>query len=259
MRTGIGLAQGEVVIIADDDIRWDEEGLERAWRLARDSGAVRPQNFFSPMPWHARWDTARTLINRAVGADYPGTLVVRKSVLEATAGYDGDTLFENLELLRTVEASGARVTNADDLFVRRLPPSTRHFWSQRVRQAYDDFALPARMALWLTLAPLALWLRIWRRPRALAAGLGLSIGVAEVGRRRAQGAKVFPASAPLLAPLWLAERAVCSWLAVAARVGRGGIRYNGAIVARAAHSRRQLRQILAARQTVLLSNGGDGK
>jgi len=30
---------------------------------------VGPQNFFDPLPWHARWDSARTLLNRASGGD----------------------------------------------------------------------------------------------------------------------------------------------------------------------------------------------
>jgi hypothetical protein len=210
-------------------------------------GAVRPQNYFSPLPWHARWDTARTLINRAVGADYPGTLVVRRSVLESTGGYSGDVLFENLELLRTIEAAGAQVVNAPDLFVRRVPPTSAHFWSQRVRQAYDDFALPPRMMLWLSLAPLALWLRAWRRPRLVAVVAVVAVGVAEIGRRRDRGTRVFPASVALLAPLWLAERALCAWLALGSWIVRGGIRYNGQVIARAAHSRRQLRRAISAR------------
>ncbi len=247
--TGIAVAHGEVVIVADDDVRWDDDGIRRAvTMMGAGCDAIRAQNYFSPLPWHARWDTARTLLNRAVGADYPGTVVVRRSVLEATGGYDGDILFENLELLRTIEAAGAQVANAPDFFVRRVPPTAGHFWSQRVRHAYDDFALPPRMALWLSLAPLTLWLRAWRRPRLVGLVAAVTVGVAEIGRRRDRGTQVFPASVALLAPLWLAERALCAWLALGSWVVRGGIRYNGQVIARAAHSRRQLRRAMSARQ-----------
>ena len=40
---------------------------------------VRPQNYFQPLPWHARWDTGRMLLNRVTGGDWPGTLGVRRS------------------------------------------------------------------------------------------------------------------------------------------------------------------------------------
>src|SRR5918912_708810 len=67
---------------------------------------VRPQNYFDPFPWHACLDTARSLLNRISGGDWPGTLGVRRSRLLATHGYDGKVLFENLELVRTVKAAG---------------------------------------------------------------------------------------------------------------------------------------------------------
>jgi hypothetical protein len=73
-----------------------------------------------------------------------------------------------------------------------------------------------------------------RRPAALLAGVAAVVAVAEAGRRREGGRAVFGADAALWAPLWLAERSVCSWLAVAARV-RGGVPYHGRRLPLAAH------------------------
>ncbi|HEX3426593.1 MAG TPA: glycosyltransferase [Acidimicrobiales bacterium] len=254
--TGVELAAHDVVVIADDDVRWDDSSLARAAALAAEAELVRPQNYFEPLVWHARWDTARSLINRALGADFPGTLVVRRAAIESAGGYDGDTLFENLELIRTIKAAGGRVVNAPDLFVRRLPPTTSRFWSQRVRQAYDDFALPGRMLIWLGFLPLSALAVARFRGWGLGTVVTVSVGVAELGRRRSGGAKVFPADTALWAPLWLAERSVCAWLACATRVLFGGVRYNGAVIRRAAHSERQLRRMSApARpQTVALGS-----
>jgi hypothetical protein len=140
-------------VIADDDVRYDADALRRLLDRLRESDLVRPQNYFDPLPWHARWDTARTLLNRSFGADFPGTLGVRRSRFLAMGGYDGDVLFENLELIRTVRADGGQVDSPLDLYVRRPPPSSAHFRGQRVRQAYDDLALPTRMALELALIP----------------------------------------------------------------------------------------------------------
>jgi hypothetical protein len=135
-----------------------------------------------------------------------------------------------------------------------VPPSARHFWGQRTRQAYDDFALPWRMALWLAVVPLlALDLRLskpWvrkgascpRRSRLGPAAAGLAIAMAEAGRRRGGGRAVFPATSSLLAPLWILERGVCAWLAVLQRLRFGGVRYGDSVIRIAAHSERQLRR-----------------
>ena len=243
--TGVRAATHERVVLADDDVRYDSAGLERMARLLDDADLVRPQNYFDPAPWHARWDTARSLLNRAFGADYPGTLGVRRSRFLDVGGYDADCLFENLELIRTIEVAGGTVRAPLDLYVRRLPSTTRHFWSQRVRQAYDDFALPLRMASELSVLPLAAWLIVRRRPRALVAAAALTVVAAEVGRRRAGGTHVFPLSSSLMAPAWVSERAVCSWLAVGSRLTRGGVPYAGAVLAKSANSRRELRRRLA--------------
>ncbi|WP_349897618.1 glycosyltransferase [Parafrigoribacterium soli] len=241
--TGLRHARSERVILADDDVRYTLDGLRRVIDLLERADCVLPQNYFSPLPWHARWDTARSLINRAFAFDYPGTAAVNRSTLLNAGGYDGDVLFENLELMRTLRANGARVLHADDLFVSRRPPSADHFWRQRIRQAYDDFAQPARMTAELALLPLVAWCTA--APARLAA-LGLvAIGVAEAGRRRGSGREVFPATASLWAPVWILERAVCVWLAVAARL-RGGVRYSGARIPAAGSSRRTLAARLAS-------------
>ncbi len=244
--TGMRRVRNERVIIADDDVRYDEPALTRTACLLAQADLVRPQNYFDPMPWHARWDTARSLLNRGFAADYPGTLAVRRSRFEAMGGYDGNVLFENLELIRTVRASGGRVMSPRDLFVRRLPPTTRHFLGQRIRQAYDDLAQPARLALFLSIGPLLVLSRR-RRPLAGAAAVA-AMGVAEAGRRRGRGVSVFPPSASLFAPAWLAERAVCSWLALGTRVVRGGIPYAGGVIRDAATPAWRLRRRFAERR-----------
>ena len=242
--TGVRAARCERVVLADDDVRYGDAELERIALLLESADLVRPQNYFDPSPWHARWDTARTLLNRACGADYPGTLGVRRSVVLRAGGYDGDCLFENLELIRTVEAVGGRVASVPDLYVRRLPPTAAHFWSQRVRQAYDSFAEPARLAAELAVLPVSAALVVRRRAGALVAGGGAVVAVAEAGRRRGGGAAVFPTSATAFAPVWVAERAVCAWVAVGCRVVLGGVPYGGTVLAKAANSRRELRRRL---------------
>lgn len=237
--SGVRLVDTELVVIADDDVRYTPASLRSCLDAMAGADLLRPQNHFDPVPWHARWDTARTLLNRATGGDFPGTLLVRRSYL--AAGYDGDVLFENLELMRTVAARGGRCRSRPDLFVARRPPSTRHFLGQRVRQAYDEFARPVRLAVWLSVAPVVGRLVVRRRIGSLLAGVGAAVVVAEAGRRRAGGRAYFPATSSLLAPWWIAERAVCSWLAVGRRL-RGGVPYAGTTLRRAATPSRVLRR-----------------
>ncbi|MDQ6827068.1 MAG: glycosyltransferase family 2 protein, partial [Candidatus Eremiobacteraeota bacterium] len=140
-------------------------------------------------------------------------------------GYAGNVLFENFELVRSIKRSGGKELNADDLFVQRLPPHTRHFWSQRVRQAYDEFARPTRMAFFLSLLPVLVWCLIHRRWKMIVMCALTSIALGEVGRRRHGGARVYPLVSSFLAPVWLLERGICSWLAVYTRIFCGGILY----------------------------------
>ncbi len=203
VRTGLRHVRARRVVIADDDVRYDERALTAVLGALGEADLVVPQNYFRPAPWHCRWDTARSLLNRALGHDYPGTLAVRRATFHRLGGYDGDVLFENLELIRTVRARGGTVRYLRSPLVRRLPPDTRTFLSQRVRQAYDSLAQPWRLAAELAIVPASV---VALRRGALGRCLAAAVLVAEAGRRRAGGAAVFPADSALWTPLWLAER-----------------------------------------------------
>jgi hypothetical protein len=238
--TGFTLCTSGKVVIADDDVRYTRDDLDQLERLLDDADLVIPQNYYDPMPWPAWWDTARVLINRALpSGDFPGTLGLRLSDRLRSLGYNGDVLFENLELIRTVAADGGRTVIARGIYVRRLPPTARHFATQRIRQAYDSQAQPVRLAVELSLLPLVLVGR--RKPAIWLAMIVGSTALARIGSRRAGAAARFPAAAALLAPVWVAERAVCAWAALAQRM-RGGITYSGRRIKLAATSVPALRR-----------------
>lgn len=246
--TGVREASHEQIVIADDDVRYRPQELARVAGLLKQTDLVRPQNYFDELPWHARWDTARTLLNRVFTGDrhfpvgdFPGTLAVRRQSFLESDAYRGDVLFENLELMRTIAAWDGTVLTPLDLYVARRPPEVSHFFGQRVRQAYDDFAIPLRMAGFLSIVPLTLIAMIRRRWSSLAVAAAAIIALAEIGRIRAGGRAYFPVSASLLAPLWVAERAVCAWLALISRL-QGGVRYAGGRLTRSASSVSALRR-----------------
>lgn len=253
--TGIREAESESIVIADDDVRYDPCSLRRTLALLAEADLVRPQNYFDELPWHARWDTARSLLNRVFTGDaafpvgdFPGTLAVRRDTFLRSGAYDGDALFENLELMRTISAAGGVVASPLDLYVGRRPPSTAHFLSQRVRQAYDDFAIPGRFVIFLALPPLAA--ELLRRGRGCWLGVAAlgSVLVAELGRYRADGRRHFPLSGSILAPVWIAERSLCCWVALAERRA-GGVRYGDRRLPHAATPLRHLKRRYSAGST----------
>ncbi len=248
--TGLRLASCECVIIADDDVRYDEQSLGQVVAALATADVVRPQNYFEPLPWHARWDTGRMLLNRLTGGDWPGTLGVRRSRLQATQGYDGSVMFENLELVRTVLAAGGRESVLLGAYVLRRPSTTRHFWSQRVRQAYDEIARPVRFVIQLVVLPAMVTLAVTGHWIAIASVICAIALAAEIGRRRAGATRAFPWYTPFFAPAWLAERALCSWLALGARIFLGGVPYRGAILHHAATPMRVLRQRYATARSL---------
>jgi len=239
---GMAKASGTFVVLADDDVRWSVENLGKAVAHLQDADLVCPQNYFEPAPWHAQWDTGRTLFNRSLGHDYPGTFVLRRAAFERSGGYDAHVLFENLELLRTFEARGLRTVHAPELMVPRLPPSASKFRAQRIRQAYDDFAQPARAGGFLAVLPVLLALGT---AQPLAAALTATVSalvlvvLGEGGRRSAGGRRIWPWWYTLWTPIWTAERAVCIWIAAAWWLG-GGVPYAGSRFKVAAHSSRTL-------------------
>ena len=113
-------------------------------------------------------------------------------------------------------------------------------WSSTHRDVH-----PARLGVALSLLPAAIYVTA-RRDAATVPLLALSaVALAEAGRRRAGGAAMFPATASWLAPLWVAERAVCAWIALGSRLALGGCRYRGTVIRRAASSHRSIRRRLA--------------
>jgi hypothetical protein len=243
--TGISEANNAHVIIADDDVRYDLTQLLDIDQLLLENQLVIPQNYFDPCPWHAQWDTSRSLLNLAFAHDYPGTLAIQRDFILSLGGYDGDVLFENLELIRTVKAGTGKVLHRSDILVRRLPPSSKHFWSQRVRQAYDDYAQPARWFFFILLLPALLVLASYSLWLVLIPAIA-AILIAEVGRRKYGGTKVFSVICSFFAPVWLLERGICTWLALFHRILKGGVRYSGSVISKAANPISGIRRRLKA-------------
>jgi hypothetical protein len=235
IHTGVAATSADYIIVGDDDVRCTAEDLRRMIDLLDRYDMVRPQNYFDPVPWWAAIDAARMLINRAllVGADYPGICAFRRETFLAVGPYDGDVLFDNEEIVRHFLVRGATVANARDLLIRKLPPRLSKWLEQRPRQAYEDFVMRGKTVGALLLHPVAIALAIAFGSSAFAVyavvlALG-SIVIAARGRSGAAAAK-FPVRAVLAAPLWLIERGISVWVALAWRLLKGGYPFGGVMI-----------------------------
>jgi len=227
IHTGVALARCESIIVADDDIRYTDADVDTMCGLLERYELVRPQNYLSPLPWWARLEAARMLINRGAlrTGDYPGTCGLRRSAMLRVGHYDGDVLFDNEELVRHFIVEGASVCHANDCLVRKRPPTLRKWREQRPRQAYEDFVMRAKTLAFMAALPLAATIAyLWGADALFAYALAVSViatGLAQRGRRGIAW-RYFPARLTVYAPLWVLERSLSVYWALYWRLFRGG-------------------------------------
>ena len=238
IQTGVERASCEKIVLADDDIRYDADSLGEIVQMLDRYEVVRPQNFLAPLPWWAAMEAARMLINRATlrTGDYPGTCAFRRDMFLAAGAYDGDVLFDNEEIIRHFAQSGAKIGYALDLFVRKRPPVWRKWIEQRPRQAYEDFGLRAKTALFFALPLVSLGVALCFGGRGIAAGLGaitvFSSTLALRGWRRGRARKFFPLRVIFFAPLWVCERSLSTYWALYWFLVHGGYPFGGQLLSR---------------------------
>ncbi|CAN5136433.1 hypothetical protein BH20VER2_BH20VER2_09310 [soil metagenome] len=228
IHTGVELASCEKIILADDDIRYTPADVAKMCELLEELEMVRPQNFLAPLPWWARMESARMLINRATlrSGDYPGTCAFRRSTMLRVGHYDGDVLFDNEEIVRHFAAAGATINYAIDFFIQKKPPQLRKWKEQRPRQAYEDFGLRAKTALFLALPCVllasALFGGWWGFLLCVVAISVCAIALAGAGGARGVASDYIPAWLCCYAPCWIVERTISTYWAVYWYLRHGG-------------------------------------
>ena len=214
IRVALDAASCEKVIVANEWVRHDAATIVALCALLDVHEIVEPQDYCDPLPWWGGIDTGRILVHRAVEPlpDHGATLGFRRAAVRGL--HDG--LDEHDEFVRRLQAQGAVVHSAPELFVRREPPGIGAWLRERARQADDDFALPLKTAFFFALLPVAMLLTAFGGI-PLAGGYAGTLVVASLAlalRGRAGAAAVFPFRACLYAPLWLLERSVSVYWAL---------------------------------------------
>jgi hypothetical protein len=239
VHTGVDLASCERIVLADDDIRYTPADIARACELLERHEMVRPQNYLSPLShWWARMEDARMLINRGVlrTGDYPGTCAFRRSTCLRVGHYDGDVLFDNEEIVRHFVLQRADVCFALDFFIHKRPPTFQKWMEQRPRQAYEDFVMHVKTALFMSLLPalVALGLLVGMRAALVFAVVvsACAMLLALRGILRDRAYRFFPARIIFYAPLWVLERALSVYWALYWRVARGGYPFGDRVLSK---------------------------
>ena len=210
IRAAIDLAACDKVIVADAQVRYSDEGIDRLCTLLDLHEVVEPQDYFDPLPWWGGIETGRKLLHRGIGPlpERRSTFGFRKRAVSGLRNRDSGV--GPNDSVRRLAAQGAEVFSAFDIFVRRIPTALDEWLRDRTRDADEDLAAPAKAALFFALLPIALVLDLLGGMRLASSYLGAVafIAIALAFRGRIGAAQFFPVRACLFAPLWLFERSL---------------------------------------------------
>jgi hypothetical protein len=222
VRAAADAAACEKIIVATGDVRYTPQALDQLVQLLDGHEVVEPQDYFDPLPWWAGIDAGRVLVHRGIepSPDHGATFGFRRS---AVRGLRGVTLLDpapHEDPVRRLASRGAEVFAACDVFVRRKPQPLASWLGTRPRIAGDDFVLPMKTAFFFALVPLLLLLGFLGDAR-LAAGYAGMIAFASIAlalRGRTGAGAFFPLHACFYAPLWILERSISVYWALARKL-----------------------------------------
>jgi hypothetical protein len=218
VRTAVDVSSCDKIIVADENVRYQPDAIERVCNLLDQHEVVEPQDYFEPLPWWSGIEAGRMLVHRGVEPlpDHGATFGIRKSSIRGLRGVDIIAWSNGEDAVRRLASQGAEVFSACDVFVRRLPPPLDHWLLDRPRQAAGDFAMPVKTAFFFALLPIAIVLATFGGIR-LAGGYAGAIAFASMVlavRGRGGATTFFPLRACLCAPLWVFERSVSVYWAL---------------------------------------------
>jgi hypothetical protein len=220
IRAAALVAGCEKVVVADEGVRYTEESIARVCELLDRHEVVEPQDYLDPLPWWNGVEAGRILMHRAIDPqpDHGATFGFRRSIVHTLPALgSGDIPGDQV---RRLAAAGAEVYAPANVFVRRESTKLREWLAARPRAAADDFSLPTKNVFFFSLLPILAILTILGSGRLAASYAGViafaSVGLAIRGRFGATA--FFPLSASLFAPVWVFERSVSVYWALARKL-----------------------------------------
>ncbi|HEY8133848.1 MAG TPA: hypothetical protein VII12_18360 [Thermoanaerobaculia bacterium] len=223
IRAAVDLATCDKVIVADAQVRYSDEAIDRICTLLDLHEVVEPQDYIDPLPWWSGIDAGRMLLHRSLSPlpDHGSTFGFRKNAIRGLRGLEHGVASD--DDVRRLASQGAEVFCAIEVFVRRLPPVLSDWLRDLPRHADDDFSVSAKAAFFFGLLPITLVLILLGGAR-LAGGYAGAIAFASLGlamRGRMGAAAFFPWRACLFAPVGILERSISVYWALLRRLSWG--------------------------------------
>ncbi len=211
VRAAAAAATTDKVIFAAGNTRYSADEIGDICTLLDRHDVVEPEEYVGPLPWWGAVEAGGMLLYRGVERPRPdrSTFAFRRSAFRPLHGFSE----ERIGPVPGLAFIGADVHEAQDLFVRKEPPSLLAWLRTRRLDAFDP-ASPMRTFFFLAAIPLLIFLAI-AGGMDIAGGYAAVVGFASVVlavRGRIGASRVFPIRACLFAPLWILERSMsASW------------------------------------------------
>ena len=223
VRAATDLTACDKVIVADAQVRYSDEAIDRICTLLDLHEVVEPQDYIDPLPWWSGIDAGRMLLHRSLSPlpDHGSTFGFRKNAIRGLRSLDHGVAPD--DSVRRLASRGAEVFSAIEVFVRRLPPVLSDWLRDLPRHADDDFSVSAKAAFFFGLLPITLVLILLGGAR-LAGGYAGAIAFASFGlamRGRIGARAFFPWRACLYAPVGILERSISVYWALLRRLSWG--------------------------------------
>jgi hypothetical protein len=220
LRAAAAVASFEKVIVAEPDVRYTADAIDAVCAHLEVHEVVEPQDYLDPLPWWGGVEAGRMLVHRGIERqpDHGATVAFRASAIRSLRLLH--LLDVGDDIGRRLESAGAEVFAATSIFVRRESSTLGEWLERRPRAAADDLSLPMKSFFFFSLLPLLAALAIIGDARlagtyaAIVAFAAFALAV----RGRVGAAEYFPLHAALFAPLWVLERSISVYWALARRL-----------------------------------------
>lgn len=221
----------EKILLIDDHYRVSKNTLEQLIPFYEIYDCFKMMPKFDKFPVSALLDLCGMYIINILDPkkQYCGHLCFNKTHITKFGFPSRDSLFDELAIethLKKNKCSTGYLKNVALEAVQNI--STKRFWEQRIRYAYENMALPIRFAIYLSILPILISLLIMNPLLAVCFAISLSMAVlllAFIGQM-IYGKKNVPRFSFLLSPIWFWFYPFTSWIAIV-KYFSGGVMFGG--------------------------------